>query len=502
MRAMILLGLGVLQALVGTACASAQGTPGAQAGTMQPGLVLVAKVVGTAKVDSAGVVGNLKVNDSVPPGSVVTTGDNSRLVLAFSNGALVSLGSTTEIVIQEFSMVPLTQTVRLNELDEEPTTSQTMIKLSRGELVARVKLRKDGGSSFTVLTPVGAAGIRGTTFRIVFRPMPNGTVYFNLCNANGLVMFSPNAAGSGGVAGLSVPVGQQIEVVAAFTQNAQGQLAAVAPVTPAACTPISRAVAQQITEAAVEMVESVQQATFAPTPGSKAQGAPAPRPPATPLRRSAPSPGSPSATPSAKPADLPPGPLTLLEAIRYFEKWGGHAVWADELTEFTIDSRLSSGAALRQYFEVQRDGAAFSLREISGLTRPLIDHGIQVLPPLNFTETAEMNAAYYRANPGAVPWQLTIPPGGPYPRPPLPPQPGPVKPAPGTNVAGGSAVAPASRVITINGMTVSGVTFTGTVVVTPAAPTPVSAPNPPPVPSPPRVDPRSESAPRKTNPGG
>ncbi len=494
MRTPVFVMLGLLLAVVGASCTSAQSTLGVQGGTMRPGLVLVAKVVGTAKVDSAGVTGSLKVNDSVPPGSLVTTGENSRLVLVFANGASVFLGSNTEIVIEEFSLEPLTRVVRLSELDEEPTKSHTRIHLYRGELVAKVKLRKDGASMFTVLTPVGAAGIRGTTFRIVYQPAPNGMAYFNLSNANGMVVFSPNA-GSGGVAGLSVPPSQQIEVVTSFTQNAQGQRVAVAPVTSAACMPIPIAVIEQITAAAGEMAESVQQATFAPTPGSKAQSAPAPRPAPPPLRRPVPTPGSPPVTPSAKPADLPPGPLTLQDAIRYFEKWGGHAEWADELTEFTIDSRLPSGQVQRQYFEVQRDGAAFSLREIAGLTRPLIDHGTLVLPPLNFTETAEMNAAYYRANPGAVPGQFVIPPGGPFPRPPKPPVPGVIKNAAGSNVAGGAAGTPASRTITINGVAASGVTFTGTVTVTPAAPTP-------PPPTPPRVVPPRVVPPRKTNPGG
>ena len=56
-------------------------------------------------------------------------------------------------------------------MKQEPGTSVTKLNLTRGELVGRVvHLNVDKGSEFTVRTPVGAAGIRGTIFRIIFRP--------------------------------------------------------------------------------------------------------------------------------------------------------------------------------------------------------------------------------------------------------------------------------------------------------------------------------------------
>ena len=41
------------------------------------------------------------------------------------------------------------------------------------------------GSSFIVSTPAGAAGIRGTTFRVVFRPQGNGTAFFTITTIEG-----------------------------------------------------------------------------------------------------------------------------------------------------------------------------------------------------------------------------------------------------------------------------------------------------------------------------
>ncbi|HEY5080209.1 MAG TPA: hypothetical protein VII43_10190, partial [Opitutaceae bacterium] len=45
------------------------------------------------------------------------------------------------------------------------------------------------GSEFTVQTPVGAAGIRGTTFRIIFRPGPDGKAFFSVVTTDGRVVF-------------------------------------------------------------------------------------------------------------------------------------------------------------------------------------------------------------------------------------------------------------------------------------------------------------------------
>jgi hypothetical protein len=61
---------------------------------------------------------------------------------------------------------------------EEPTTSVTRLNLKNGEVVCNVKklhTKGPGGSSFEVKTPVGAAGIRGTTFSVRFIPAADGS---------------------------------------------------------------------------------------------------------------------------------------------------------------------------------------------------------------------------------------------------------------------------------------------------------------------------------------
>ena len=76
-------------------------------------------------------------------------------------------------------------------MKQEPGTSTTKLNLSKGELVGKVvHLNVDKGSEFTVQTPVGAAGIRGTTFRIIFRPGPDGKAFFSVTTADGRVVFT------------------------------------------------------------------------------------------------------------------------------------------------------------------------------------------------------------------------------------------------------------------------------------------------------------------------
>ena len=71
-------------------------------------------------------------------------------------------------------------TIKVSELEEEPSPSRTRLSLSRGEVVVGVpKLKPAHGSSFTVATPMGAVGVRGTVFRIVFRPTGTGNALFS-----------------------------------------------------------------------------------------------------------------------------------------------------------------------------------------------------------------------------------------------------------------------------------------------------------------------------------
>ena len=120
----------------------------------------------------------------------IKTAVDSSVVLVFSNGSTVRLGADTEMSISEFLQAPFSsEEIAVGKLEQEPVPSSTKLRLVRGEIVGRV-LKMHGKSSYTVYTPIGAAGIRGTTFRHVYRPVANGSALFASATDEGEVEFT------------------------------------------------------------------------------------------------------------------------------------------------------------------------------------------------------------------------------------------------------------------------------------------------------------------------
>lgn len=163
----------------------------AQAGVAeQPlGSIKVARVVGEAwKVSKEdGLRVELRYNTTLSQGEIITTGPNSSVLLGLSNGATVLVRADTVLEVEQLSQQPFARGFRINEKLEEPTTSKTRLNLRRGEIMSDVKkLNKEAGSDFTIKTPVGAAGIRGTKFLISFLPSGN-RAFYRLAMAEGLI---------------------------------------------------------------------------------------------------------------------------------------------------------------------------------------------------------------------------------------------------------------------------------------------------------------------------
>jgi hypothetical protein len=151
----------------------------------------------------------LSDNDTLAENATVNTGAGASATLVFSNGAVLNLGADSTLAIEEFLQDPFDRDIAVGDLKEEPSTSVTRLNLSRGELVGNVKhLHAERGSAFTVNTPVGVAGIRGTTFRIVFRPDASGKVFFTLSTADGTVVLQHGEAKQE----VSVSTGKEIVV--------------------------------------------------------------------------------------------------------------------------------------------------------------------------------------------------------------------------------------------------------------------------------------------------
>ncbi|MCC6415227.1 MAG: FecR domain-containing protein, partial [Opitutaceae bacterium] len=164
---------------------------GQEAAARAPGVIKVAKVTGEVTAVKDGKTITLATGAEIAQGYVVNTAHNASAVLAFSNGATINLAQDSSLSIDEFLQDPFADEVSLASMTAEPSVSTTKLNLSRGELVGNVKkLNADAGSSFTVQTPVGAAGIRGTTFRIVFRPDGTGKAFFSLTTVEGNVVLA------------------------------------------------------------------------------------------------------------------------------------------------------------------------------------------------------------------------------------------------------------------------------------------------------------------------
>jgi hypothetical protein len=227
--------LGLLVAIAPNLAAqpAAAAAPAAASGTQVAGLIKAARVTGTvtATINATKVTSPVTNTSVLAQFSTVNTGNNSSVVLVFSNGATINLGANSELNIEQFTQDPFnTQIGNVNDMKEEPTISTTRIRLNRGELVGKVAhLKTDQGSSFQVATPVGAAGIRGTTFQIVYRPSGDGRTFnFTLTTADGTVVF-----GTVNAPQVAVSNNQQVNL----TGNVNATTGTVTITPPAAGTP-------------------------------------------------------------------------------------------------------------------------------------------------------------------------------------------------------------------------------------------------------------------------
>lgn len=226
----------------------------------KPGAIKVGKVDGAVyRLTADGQSLQLKVGDTVIETDTVSTDKGALVVLVFANGASIKLGSDTQLKIEEFKMDPLDEDVVVAKLEREPSASKTKLMMTKGELVGDVKhLNYDKGSTFNISTPVGAAGIRGTTFRIVFRPTGDGKSFtFQLSTADGKVAFEGTVQAP---AGVEVPKGEELVVTAEATVDATTGAVEVTKVdVPASTTPISAEATTQITQAIVTVITEAAQ---------------------------------------------------------------------------------------------------------------------------------------------------------------------------------------------------------------------------------------------------
>lgn len=256
-----LLSLTVLMAQTGFA----QGT--------EPGRIVVARVVGTVTLTNKADNSTRAAvnNEQIAAGYVVTTAPEASVVLVFSNGSTVNLRGDSQLDIETFLQDPFAEDFRIAEATAEPSTSTTRLNLSRGELIGNVKtLNSAGGSSFVIQTPVGAAGIRGTTFRIVFRPDGAGSAFFALTTVEGNVVLT-----QGGVETPVAAVNSQAQEISINVEvSVDAATGAVTVTLPEGQTFTIQAAAATTTAAVVEAVQqniqAIATAAFTPAGNTNA----------------------------------------------------------------------------------------------------------------------------------------------------------------------------------------------------------------------------------------
>jgi hypothetical protein len=177
----------------------------------KPGITVIVDISGKVELfEAEGKPAVIATKDmQVPVGATLVTGPGAFVNLALSNGALFQIQENSQFTIGEFEQesyqfafnngavlkpqaaknfeggeAVLTQldasAEAWNELEAEPTNSVSRFSLGYGTMVGNSK-RLAPGSSMEIITPVGVAGIRGTTWRLtVQRTGPPGSNTFNV----------------------------------------------------------------------------------------------------------------------------------------------------------------------------------------------------------------------------------------------------------------------------------------------------------------------------------
>ncbi len=174
------------------------------------GAILVVRVTGEAYAIVPGDTLRmpLKTGSLVLAGQIIVTGKNASVMLVLSNGATVTVAGDSVLAVEEFMQQPFAGAFRVTQLSKEPTSSTTRLHLVKGEIVSEVKkLNKEGGSSFSIRTPIGMAGIRGTAFRMTFLN-DGGRGTFDLVMLEGEI----EMRFTGRTAPVVVPQGRQLRI--------------------------------------------------------------------------------------------------------------------------------------------------------------------------------------------------------------------------------------------------------------------------------------------------
>jgi len=243
------------------------------------GAFIIVSIEGDVQVkDAAGEVvpaEDVAVGKSLFEGQTLVTAENAKVLLLLSNGTMVTLDAKGELLLDQFQQEPfeLDADTMVNDLETEPSKSNTKLKLGYGELLFNVK-KLNAGSAFDIESPVGNAGIRGTDGQLNVTVDPQtGNFSGGLNMLSGVVAFSSPAGDI-----LNVNAGQGVQAQATPTGQQVGQVQE-APVPPAVTQEMTQATdtakvstadirVGQVSEAVQDVKGRIEQAPPRKTEGS------------------------------------------------------------------------------------------------------------------------------------------------------------------------------------------------------------------------------------------
>ncbi|MGA2053621.1 MAG: FecR domain-containing protein [Opitutales bacterium] len=207
----------------------------AQAQNSSVGQIKAFIVNGSVQVQGAdGKSAPLSRGDLVPVGSTILTGNDGLVLIVFSNGSAMQIKPDSTVQITKFDQAAFDDQGGANSflrLNADPSKSTTEMNLTKGTLAGQVKqLDLDAGSTFTVDTPAGSAGIRGTIPSITVKTDSNGRVTgVVIACSQGDIVFSPAK-----IANLpptlqpgTVDIKEGGQVAIAITTNDSGQVSSI-----------------------------------------------------------------------------------------------------------------------------------------------------------------------------------------------------------------------------------------------------------------------------------
>ncbi len=167
---------------------------------------------------------------SLPDGHSIKTGEGGKVVCLLSNGTIFNVSPQSEMVISQFTQEPFEATDdKISDLETEPSVSEVKLKLNYGNLVTDVK-KLNKGSSFNIESPLGSAGIRGTTVNTVAIPDGNGGFTGSFGVTGGSLSFTPSGAPADAPA---TEIAENQEVNGEVSETGQVQVEAPSVMSPA-----------------------------------------------------------------------------------------------------------------------------------------------------------------------------------------------------------------------------------------------------------------------------